>query len=116
MKIITNNNKRPLLSGWELTESERKQLDYIAKPDDIETWSDCINQFFRYRGQIYDTNEFVRIERPGERTNPFCFIAWGDDNPLLRWDGIQTDSFFSGVVIRYADSDCCNIVVGLLLS
>ena len=113
LTIKTNNVPRDLLSGYELTDKERQELDYIAKIGDIEAWSNCVNQFFRYRGEIYDLHEFVRIVPYGTCDNSFCHRS---DNPkLLAWDGIQTDSFFSGIVVRYCD-DYESVVVGLLLS
>ena len=108
MKIKTNNVPRDLLSGYELTAKEKEELDYIENIDD------CFNQFFRYRGEIYDTQEFVRIERRSQLSNPFCHGV-DDDSQLLKWHGIQTDSFFSGVVIRYTE-DFEQIVVGLCLT
>ena len=117
MRIITNNKPRPLFSGYELTNAERRELDYIAPPDDVETWCEQHNRFFRYRGNVYDIQEFTRIVRQSDRVNPFEHGVWEENSPLLNWDGIQTDSYFSGVVIRYVpDSGYCDIVVGLAIS
>lgn len=110
MKIITNNKPRELLHGWDLTEAERKELDYIAPYDDENAWCNETNRFFRYRGEVYDTNQFIRIVPMSEGAG-FCHGV-EDDSPLLKWDGIQTDSYFSGVVVRYAE-DFESIVVGV---
>jgi hypothetical protein len=88
-------------------------LDYIAEVDDKESWGNEVNRFFRYRGDIYDTNEFVRIV-PCSQSFGYCHGA-EPDSPLLKWDGIQTDSFFSGIVIRYCEG-YESVVVGLALS
>lgn len=114
LKIRTNRQFRPLLSGWELTLEERKELDYIGDILDLDLWAEEYNRFFRYRGQIYDTNEFVRIVKRSDFRGGFLHCA-DDDSPLLNWDGIQTDSFFSGIVIKL-DRDCESVRVGLALS
>ena len=43
------------------------------------------------------------------------FVYRDHAGELSKWDGIQTDSFFSGIVIRYCD-DFERVVVGLALS
>lgn len=93
-----------LLSGWELTEEERKELDYVAPVDDESAWSECVDRFFRFRGGIYDTHEFVRIVARKDASG-FAHSV-DNDSPLLEWEAIQTDSFFSGVAIRYTTPEC----------
>ena len=78
LRIITNNQPRDLLMWHELTDAERKELDYITNPEDRGT------DFFRYKGWIYDVGEF---ELPGDH--------------FPGWDGYHGDSFFSGILIRY---------------
>ena len=91
--VITNNIPRPILCGYELTEKESADFDYM---DDINEGS-----FFRYKGQVYDLAEFVRIDK--------------SDSELSTCDGIHTDSFFSAVLVKL--SDCGEAVtVGLALS
>lgn len=115
LKIRTNRQFRPLLSGFELTESERKELDYIADSSDLEKWSEQYNRFFRYRGNVYDTNEFVRIVKRSEYRGGFSHCV-DEDSQLLNWDCIQTDSFFSGIVIKYDSCDYDSVMVGLALA
>lgn len=103
--IRTNNRPRDLLSGYELTEAERKELDYI---EDID---ETFNRFFRYQGQVYDTYEFVRIV-PRSKVVGFEHGV-DEDSPLLKWAGIQTDSYFSGVVVRYVEN-FERVVVGVV--
>lgn len=92
--IITNNAKRDLLSGWELTDKERAEFDYI------ENFEECGNIFFRYRGSLYDTGEFVRTPQ---------------NEPFDRWDGVQPDTYFSGILIRYTN-DFESVVVARYFS
>ena len=82
MKIITNNQPRLLLYGYELTEKQRQDFDYL---DDIDG-----NNFVKYKGFIYDVSEF---------------ISTYNMDSLKDWDGYSSDSFFSGILIKYIDSD-----------
>ena len=109
LTITTNNVPRDLLSGFDLTDKERAEFDYI------EDMGDAIDRFFRYRGNVYDTQEFVRIELASKRSNPFCLGVYEEDSPLLNWDGYQSDSYFSGIVLRYCE-DYDRVVVGLAMS
>jgi hypothetical protein len=110
LTIKTNHNFRPLLSGYELNDSERSEFDYI------ENWEDdTTNRFVRYRGQLYDTNEFSRIVPIAGELGP---MGWNHpvspDSELINWHGILTDSFFSGIVIKYSE-DWESVKVGLAL-
>jgi hypothetical protein len=89
--IRTNHKPRPVLQRYELTEKESAEFDYLA-PDE--------GSFFRYKGQVYDLGEFSRVIVPGaERMHPMeC------DNPgFAGWDGYASDSFFSGMLVKYTD-------------
>lgn len=86
MKIITNNHERDVLSWWDLTDKERKAFDYL-----IEREEDGV--FFRYMGEVYDLGEFMRV--------PNNEPARQELNELREWDGYLSDSFFSGIVVKY---------------
>ena len=82
IKIITNNKPRQLIYGYELTDKQKQDFDYIA---DIDS-----HDFVRYKGNVYDLSEFVRIE---------------NNDRLKDWDGYSSDSYFSGTLVKYIDSD-----------
>lgn len=82
IKIITNNKPRQLIYGYELTDKQKQDFDYI---DDI----DC-HDFVKYKNNIYDLSEFMRIEN--------------NDN-LKDWHGYSSDSYFSGTLVKYIDED-----------
>lgn len=86
LTIITNNHWRNFLYGYELTEKERSDFDYI---DDVNSHS-----FIRYRSVIYDPDEFMPCPN-----NTTMRLDYPD---FCTWDGYQSDSFFSGVIIRYS--------------
>ena len=81
MKIITNNQPRLLLYGYELTDKEKQDFDYL---EDIDSHS-----FLKYKGVMYDVSEFMRV----------------DNDYLKGWDGYSSESYFSGILLKYIDSD-----------
>jgi hypothetical protein len=95
LRIITNNVPRLVIDGYELSDAERAEFDYI----DFENGDPT---FFRYLGRLYDIGEFSTTS-----TLP-------EFSPLRKWDGYLSDSFFSGLVIRFSD-DFDHVVVGAFL-
>lgn len=101
--IKTNNHTRFLEPLSEIPESARGEFDYITKD---EQWD---QRLFKYRGEWYDMQEFVRIVRWGE-AGMFAHFTHNED--LLKWHGIQTDSAFTATVIRIGqDENGENVVV-----
>jgi hypothetical protein len=92
--IITNNQSRCIIYGFQLTAKESKEFDYI----DAEELD--MHSFFRYRGNVYDLSEAMRTSK---------------DLELLGWNGVYTDSYFSGTVIKL-DDDCETLVCGRIYS
>lgn len=82
MKIITNNVPRNMIYGYELTDKQKQDFDYIY---DIDS-----HDFVKYKNNIYDLSEFMRIE---------------NNDSLKDWHGYSSDSFFSGTLVKYIDSD-----------
>lgn len=78
--VVTNHHPRPVLDWHDLTDEERDDLGYDGDG----------NTFFRYRGSIYDLNEFE---------------AAPDRIKALGWDGHQTQSYFDTVAVRWFDED-----------
>lgn len=116
IRIRTNNVPRDIINAWELTPAERAEFDHLDW-EAIDDGRDS-RDFFRYRGQLYDLGEFSRIIPPGsERRHPTeC-----DSRQLHGWDGYQSDSFFSGLLIRWERDERGNIdgervIVGLYTS
>ena len=88
MKVITNNKPRQLIYGYELTDKQKQDFDYI---DDIDS-----HNFVKYKGMIFDIGEFIRVE---------------NNDSLKGWDGYSSDSFFSGTLIKYAE-DMESVIMG----
>lgn len=95
MNVITNNVPRDIIEGYELSEKERAEFDYLNW-DDIDKGNDSAS-FFRYKGQLYDLGDFA------------------DGTSIPGWDSAQSDTFFSGICIRMiwdTDSSEYRILVG----
>jgi hypothetical protein len=82
--LRTNYHEREWLSWWDLSDSERAELE----------WADPDGSFLRYRGVAYSICQFESrqfSELPGKRGGYF--------SEPIEWVGIHCDSFFSGVVL-----------------
>ena len=98
MNIKTNNQLRELKFLGDFNSIDqakiRAQYDWMD-PDDLE-----FNYgFFKYRGCFYHLSDFMctSSEATGE---------------LDGWEGYAGDSYFSGTVMKFAENDCDNVIVG----
>lgn len=85
--IITNNQPRDILYGFQLPKKYRKEFDYLTD----EEYAD--QAFFIYKKQAYALIDFLRSD------------SYKD------WDGACSDSFFSGVLIKIVN-DGDSVIVG----
>ena len=99
LTVKTNNVPRDYSYGSDFNGKERQemlnQFDYLTEED--------FNQqsFVNYRGHWYDLGEFMLV---------------GDSElGKLKWQGYSSDSFFSGIVVRYVE-DNDRIVMGTYFS
>jgi len=97
VKITTNNNQRPIIDGYQLSMSAKAEFDYLDW-EAIKEGNDSAS-FFRYKGQLYDLGEFQRLSDLPSLS------------PLQGWDGYLSDSYFSGLVVKYT-ADMEGIIVG----
>lgn len=88
MKITTNHQYRNLQALADLPHSVRADFNYVPMEDGYYP------RFFRYRGAWYDSQEFIEPAPEG-------------------WHGFQSDTFFSGVLIRFSP-DYEQVMVGTL--
>lgn len=107
MDISSTGEPLELIAYAQLPEDARSDFDYIAGD---QVWA---NRLFLFGGQWYDVNEFDAVRRASEpaTANPRLHPV-PDDSPLLVWDGVQTDSALSAVVIKYLDDDCGRVIAG----
>ena len=101
LEIKTNGHWRDLVALADIPEKKRADFDYI---DEDESFSP---RLFCYRGEFYDSSEFITTS-PG---------PWNHGLPeaFRGWDGYSSDSFFSGLLIKYSE-DFEQVKVGLYLS
>lgn len=88
--IKTNNHPRPILDAYELEPKEREEFDYIDWKE-VEEGA-MPTTFFRYKGEVYDLGEFMRLEHNMQES-------------FNGWHGYQSDTFFSGTLIKYVEVD-----------
>ena len=107
MKFTTNNKPREVIYGYQLTEKEYQDFDYLGEygSDDM-----CMAQFIRYKGEVYYLGDFVRIVQPGDPDYHFAHINW--NNKYGDWEAILAETFFSGLVIKWVDDNYETVVVG----
>ncbi len=95
MNITCNNKPRTLHTYLDLTEAERADFDYIEGDDHYTP------RLFKYRGSWYDYYEFE--------------VA-SDSFKAKGFDGVQAQSYFDAIIVRYFDREGCEydgeIVVG----
>ena len=112
MQIKTNNQPRPVLYWYDLAASERAEFDYV---DDETRQADF--RGFRYRGAVYDLGEFSAVRTRSQQARslaPFAHTV-EDADPLAKWHGVQADTYFSGVAVRYSH-DCDSVTVATFYS
>jgi hypothetical protein len=82
-KIVTDNKARDILCWLDLTKRERAEHDYLDTED-----KQMDAEFVRYKGWCYYLNDFQGVPKRWE---------------LGDWDGYHSDSYFSGVLVRYVE-------------
>jgi hypothetical protein len=103
LTIKTNRIPRDVLRWHDLTPKERAEFDYL----DTEERQDEAS-FMRYRNWTYDLGEFMRC--------PADSSPAPDSLGFSGWDGYHSDSYFSGILIRYPDSDCEQVIAATYYS
>ena len=84
MKVITNFHWRPPLYGYELPPEQRSEFHYLDNEEYMT------REFIKYRGNYYDMHEFMVMPDSAEPE-------------FSKWAGYLSDSFFSGLLIRYSE-------------
>lgn len=103
MTVKTNGHWREPVSFHDLPEYARSDFDYIEGEDRFSP------RLFHYLGCWYDLCEFFRVRAAGPH-DPHALRPKAG-SPLAAWQGYQSDSYFSGVLVRYSD-DFESIQVG----
>lgn len=96
--IVTNNQWRGIVYGYELSEKSKAEFDYLEFVEGSDD-EGLDREFVRYRGVLYDLNEFIAVP-----------VSLSD------WDGYAPDSYFSGVVVRYNAADDEQVQMGTYYS
>ena len=87
LTIRTNGHYRPVLNWYDLLPKEQEEYAYLEEEG---------GSFFRYRGWTYFIGDFMRVG--GD------FMRVGNEPHFIgEWDGYRSDSFFSGVLVKYSN-------------
>jgi hypothetical protein len=101
MNIITNRIPRPLQCLYDLPPAAAKDFGYLGQAEA------CEPRLVQYKGVWYDVLDSM--------TCPGAVATDDTRHAFAGWDGYISDSFFSGVLFRFADEsaagDAC-VVVG----
>jgi hypothetical protein len=99
LTIKTNNIPREATMGMyfvgSLRQELRAQFDYLTDDEFDEM------EFFKYQGYWYSIGDFMRLD----------FNSSFDNR---KWDGYSSDSYFSGVLMKYCYDG--TVIVGRFLS
>ena len=105
--VITNNVPRPMYSYYELPDEVQAEFDYVRGDSDISAQQ--VPRFVQYKNEWLDVADVQHI-----RTGDGMLVGWSmqvpPDSPLAKWDGIVSDSYFSGTLFRLVDEEY--VVVG----
>lgn len=94
--IVSNYQPRDVIDYRELEPKERDEFDYIDW--DELSYNGYSHDFVRYKGQLYDLEEFQRPH------------IWA---PVWNyWDGYMSEGFFSGLLVKFVDSSLESVIMG----
>lgn len=88
LRVVTDTTPQDILHLNELTNEELTDVGYVDTA--IGVCFTGLGTFFRYRGDVYDLDEFIAI-------NPSLLT----EDIRERWDGFRPDAYTSGLVIKY---------------
>jgi len=97
LTIITNYHWHDLLSVAELPKSKQSDFDYIESDERHSL------RIVKYKGMYSDVSEFMRISEYAPE-------------PFKKWQGYSSDSFFSGLLVRYDEDNYERVQIALYLS
>jgi hypothetical protein len=96
LTIKTDHKTRPLLYWHELPAKAQKEFDYLVSDEDQQS-----SNFVKYKNWYYDISEF---------------ICCSDELLELGWSGYRSDSFFSGVLLKFDKSDNNYVIMATYFS
>ena len=106
LTIKTNNHPRQLMSGLtlDLHVGEKKAAE-IRKIYDYLSDEEFENEYFiTYKGYTYALCNFMRNNQT-------------PDSDMYGWDGVYSDTYFSGVLLKYVeDSDYNEVILATYFS
>lgn len=93
MQIVTNNKPRPMIYGYELSDKEKSEFEYM---EDLE-----YETFVRYQGITFAVGDFMRLSDDSEEAKQ-------------GWHGVYGMNAFCGILIKL-DKDMEWVIMGKVL-
>ena len=87
-KIFGNNHKVPIIYGYDLSDKEKKEFDFL-EGEELDQSS-----FFRFKNWTYYLGNFMRLSN----NSPF-------EKCPIKFDGYASDSFFSGTLVTFCEDN-----------
>ena len=99
INIVTNNVPRDVISGYEMDPKIlKKEFDIdIEGMNDDQIGDLCSMELVKFRGVWYYLIDY-KTTRPDHRNQAL-------PEQIREWDGYSSDSFFSGILLKYARED-----------
>ena len=91
-QITTNNQVRQYLYGYDVPKETLDWYDWLDDDAKADGW-------IHYKNHWYHISDFMRVEPSAP--------DW-----MQEWDGYQSDSYFSGVVIKFGDDPSEEYIIG----
>lgn len=120
IKVITNNVPRKLHMLSQVPKKIRKDFDYIYDRPEIKELPkkerqnhDCMweERLVQYLGVWYDVRDTQRIIGSPNMGRMGWEMIVDEDHPFAKWDAVISDTFFSGVLFRFVETDDGDSVV-----
>lgn len=93
--IRTNNVPRDLLFYHELSQIQQEQI--VKERDWLDDEERLEESYFIYKGEVHALSDFEDLHNQIHHPNP--------PDEFKDWDGILTQTYFSGMLIKYARTD-----------
>ena len=114
IEVITNNVPRKLFMLGEVPKKVRKEFDYIYDRPEIKELPkkerqnhDCMweERIVQYRDVWYDVRDTQRIVRSPSMDRMGWDMTVDDEHPFAKWDAWISETFFSGILFRFVETD-----------
>ncbi len=103
LKIESDDIAYDLICYADMPGEARKDFDYVGDSPMIDHYT---LRFVLYKGTYYDLHDMQQIVVGKQHTLPMGWAMYVEpEHPFATWQLVHSDSFFSGVLFRYVESE-----------